>query len=273
MEFANEMEFFAMVEEEQKQLLEAEQLKELEWSEMLKNLPRWESKTLQILRRNHRNDTRKLKHYEKIEDLFVEEEFEALCRELFNFYDSENWHKWRHCHKKYRTKFGDWLSYELYKKIAWTKIEYDDIRGRVMTVVAEMIEEMNTVTGIPFVYRLKHKVFKNLYPNMIRDIKKPKRLLTYSQKVKSIQQMFEGGEDIPDRKAHLYYEAVIDKVNREETHKQLLQTMNLTEQEKAILSLWKTQPDISTRKLSICLQVSQSTATRAVRKLKEKLAG
>jgi hypothetical protein len=273
MEFANDMEFFAMIEEEQKQLLKAEQKKELEWLEMLKNLPRWESKSHQILRRNHRNDTRKLKHYEKIEDLFVEEEFEALYRELFNFYDSDNWHKWRHCHKKYKTKFGDWLSYELYKKLAWTKIEYDDIRGRVMVVVAGMIEEVDTVTGIPFVYRLKHKVFKNLYTNMIRDIKKPKRLLTYSQKVRSIQQLLEVGEDISDRKAHLYYEAVLYKLDRDEGHRQLLQAMDFSEQENAILTLWKTQPDISTRKLSAYIQISQSTASRAVRKLKEKLAG
>jgi hypothetical protein len=272
MDFSNEMEFFAMVEEEQRQLAEAERLKELEIQKRLESLPSWESIAHQILRRNHKADHQRLKHYERIEDLFIDGEFDTLCMELFNLYDSDNWHKWKHCHKKYRTKFGDWLSYELYKKLAWTKIEYDDIRSMVMSVVAEMLE-FDTASDIPFAYKLKHRVFKNLYPNLIRDIKKPKRLLTYSNNVRSIQQMLVNGEDIPDRKAHLYYEAVLDKLDNEEAHKKLLQAMNFTEQEKGILSLWKAEPNISTRKLSASLNISQSTASRAVRKLKEKLAG
>ncbi len=141
-----------------------------------------------------------------------------------------------------------------------------------MSAVFEMVE-YGTGSDYPFVYMLKHKVFKNIYPNLIRDIKKPKRLLTYSNNVRSIQQLLENGEDVPDRKAHLYYEAVLDKLDNEEVHEKLLQTKNFTEQEKAILSLWKTEPNISTRKLSASLNISQSTASRTVRKLKEKLAG
>ncbi|MDA7028127.1 hypothetical protein PJ311_16255 [Bacillus sp. CLL-7-23] len=80
--------------------------------------------------------------------------------------------------------------------------------------------------------------------------------------------MFENGDDIPDRKAHLYYETISDKLNNEEVYKKLLQVMDFTEQEKAILSLWKTEPDIPTRKLSASLNISQFTASRAIRKLK-----
>ncbi|MHB8065177.1 MAG: winged helix-turn-helix transcriptional regulator, partial [Ruminiclostridium sp.] len=58
----------------------------------------------------------------------------------------------------------------------------------------------------------------------------------------------------------------------DEVHEKLLQTKDFTEQEKTILSLWKTEPNISTRKLSASLNISQSTASRTVRKLKEKLA-
>lgn len=277
MDFSNDIyfddvKFFAMVAEEQRQLEEAERLKELERQNELKSLPRWDSKPHQILRSNHKNEPKKLKHFEKIEDFYYDMEYDALFMELFNFYDSGKWHIWSHSHKKYRTKFGDWLSYELCKKLAWTKIEYDDIRSMVVSAVAEMLE-FDTIFDIPFVYKLKHKVLKNVYPNLIRDIKKPKRLLTYSNNVRSIQQMLENGEDVPDRKAHLYYEAVLDKLDNEEAHKQLLQTKDFTEQEKAILSLWKTKPNISTRKISATLNISQSTASRAVRKLKEKLAG
>lgn len=85
--------------------------------------------------------------------------------------------------------------------------------------------------------------------------------------------MLENGEDVPDRKAHLHYEAVLDKLDNEEVHEKLLQAMDFTEQEKAILTLWKTEPNISTRKISATLNISQSTASRAVRKLKEKLSG
>jgi len=270
--YLDDMKFFTMVEEEQKQLEEAERLKELERQKELESLPRWDSKTHQILRSNHKHEPQKLKHFEKIEDFYFDMDYDALFMELFNFYDSGKWHIWKHSHKKYRTKFGDWLSYELYKKLAWTKVEYDDIRSMVMSAVFEMVE-YSTGSDYPFVYMLKHKVLKNIYPNLIRDIKKPKRLLTYSNNVRSIQQMLENGEDVPDRRAHLYYEAVMDKLDNEEAHKQLLQAMDFTEQEKAILTLWKTEPNISTRKLSASLNVSQSTASRAVRKLKEKLAG
>lgn len=198
----------------------------------------------------------------------------TLYMELFNFYDSNNWHKWRHSHKKYRAKFGDWLSYELFQKLAWTKLEYDDIRSMVMSVVAEMLE-YDIGSDIPFVYMLKHRVLKNIYPNLIRDIKKPKRLLCYSKKVKSLEELLILKKDfeIIDKKAHLYYEALVDKLDKEEAYNQLLHAMDFTEQEKAILSLWKTEPNISTRKLSASLNISQSTASRAVRKLKEKLAG
>lgn len=270
--YLDEMKFFAMVEEEQKQLEEAEKLKELEMLEWFSNLPRWDSKPHQMLRSNYKHDPKKLKDYERIEDFYVDGDFEALYRELFNFYDSDNWHKWKHSHKKYRTKFGDWLSYELFRKLAWTKIEYEDFRSIVIATAVEMVEEYYTETDFPFVYRLRQKVLNNIFPNMVRDINKPKRLLTYSNNVRSIQQMLENGEDIPDRKAHLYVEAVLDKLHNEEAHEKLLQTMDFTEQEKVILSLWKTEPNISTRKISASLNISQSTASRAVRKLKEKLA-
>ncbi|NLD46082.1 MAG: winged helix-turn-helix domain-containing protein [Clostridiaceae bacterium] len=65
----------------------------------------------------------------------------------------------------------------------------------------------------------------------------------------------------------------MDKLDNEEAHEKLLQVKDFTEQEKAILKLWKTEPNISTRKLSASLNMSQSTASRAVRKLKDKLAG
>jgi len=42
------------------------------------------------------------------------------------------------------------------------------------------------------------------------------------------------------------YIAVLDKLDNEEAHKKLLHAGNYTEQEKAILSLWKTEPNIST---------------------------
>lgn len=151
-------------------------------------------------------------------------------------------------------------------------MEYDDIRSMVMAVAGEMIE-FDTEKDIPFVYKLKHKVFKNLYPNLIRNVNRPKRLLTYSNNIRSIEQMLENGEDTPDRIAHLYYEAILERFDNEEANKQLLQTKTFTEQEKAILLLWKNEPTISTRKLSTSLNISQSTASRAERKLKEKLAG
>ena len=67
----------------------------------------------------------------------------------------------------------------------------------------------------------------------------------YSNNVRSIEQILENGENVPDRKAHMYYEAVLDKLDNEETYKQLLHIDDYTEQEKPILSLWKTELNIS----------------------------
>jgi hypothetical protein len=186
----NEMDFFAQVEEEQKQ---QEQIKEMERLELLKNLPRWESKPHQILRSNLKRKPKVLKYYEKLEDLRQDGDFEQLCISLKSYVNE--------------------LSSFLYKGLKGYRFTYAECQSEVWLVVAEMIDEYDNETDIPFVYRLKHIVYHNRYQNIIEYVKAQCRRLDYTHKIQSIEHLKELGKDIPDRKVHLYFEAVEDKID------------------------------------------------------------
>jgi DNA-binding MarR family transcriptional regulator len=80
--------------------------------------------------------------------------------------------------------------------------------------------------------------------------------------------MTESGKEYPS-KSHQVYDRIIDRVDTVENNTQ--QSPQFTDKELAILEIWKTQPNISIRKLAEQTDIPKSTVGRIVAGLKCRL--
>jgi hypothetical protein len=176
--------------------------------------------------------------------------------------------------KPYVRSLASWLYSFKHKGLKGCGFEYEECQSEIWIVVFKMVNEAleygDSNPDLPFVYKLKHRVQKNLYPNIIRSINKNKRIIHHSKDIKliSLEQMAESGKEYPS-KSYLVYDKIIDRVDN--IVNTIQQSPQYTDKELAILEIWKTQPNISIRKLAEKTGIPKSTIGRTVAGLKEKL--
>ncbi len=262
--------------EEQKKLQQEHEEKKLQ--ALIDNQPRWEDIPLQILRSNHKGNINKLKYYECLQNLWEEVssytlEHREQDNDMYSFYKKDINH-FSISLKPYVRSLASWLYSFKHKGLKGCGFEFEECQSEIWIVVFKMVNEAleygDSSPSLPFVYKLKHRVQKNLYPNIIRSINKDKRIIHHSKDIKliSLEQMAESGKEYPS-KFHLVYDKIIDRVDTLENNTQ--QSPQFTDKELAILEIWKIQPNTSIRKLAEQTGISKSTVGRIVAALKEKL--
>ncbi len=262
--------------EEQKKLQQEQEEKELQ--ALIDYQPRWEDIPLQILRSNHKDNINKLKYYECLQSLWQEVSSYALeHREqdniMYSFYKKDINHFCISL-EPYVRSLASWLYSFKHKGLKGCGFEYEECQSEIWIVVFKKVNEAlkdgESNPDLPFVYKLKYRVQKNLYPNIIRSINKAKRIIHHSKDIKliSLDQMAESGKEYPS-KSHQVYDKIINRVDTLENNTQ--QSPQFTDKEQAILEIWKTQPNISIRKLAEQTGIPKSTVGRIVAGLKEKL--
>lgn len=263
--------------EEQKKLQQEQEQKELQ--ALIDNQQRWEDIPLQILRSNHKDNINKLKYYECLQSLWEEVSSYALehreqGNDMYSFYEKDINHFCISL-KPYVRSLASWLYSFKHKGLKGCGFEFEECQSEIWIVVFKMVNEAleygDSNPDLPFVYKLKHRVQKNLFPNIIRSINKDKRIIHHSKDIKliSLEQMAESGKEYPS-KSYLVYDKIIDRIDtiEKDTH----QSPQFNDKELVILEIWKTQPNISIRKLAEQTGISKSTIGRIIAGLKEKLS-
>ena len=272
------MEIALQAEEELRQRELQQEKEKQELQAFIDSLPRWESVPHQTLRSNHKDDPKLLRKHEHIQDLYdecLEYDYTLECAfgDMY-LYDREL-ARTRICEQLVNYGYIKIHAYWLYGKLKGYKYTLEECRSEVWLQVAEMLSDPKDY-DLPFVYRLTHKVQCNAYPDIMKYISHDKRFINHDYKVMmlSLEEMAGRGKEPVDRKTIALHDRIIEKVNIQEQNKQacdVLAQQGFSELEVQMVKLQQANPIITTREVADKLQISQSKASRTMRKIKEKL--